>query len=373
MGVIGVRPSDWAADRIRLVRRIHRSGPCALLARMHFDPAAHGLPPRERLDPRRAGPPPPVYRVKERLAIADEAWEGDWRSAAAYVDAAGQDWDERWSRIELLQEIARRDDAWVARWRQARPYCCDAATLNALRLVHRAWEIRGSGYAHEVTTARMARFRELLPAAIETARAAAVLNPKDPGPWVAMIIAARGARYSHARFGELWEELAARAPHHYGGHWQALQYWCAKWAGSDELMMDFAARAVAYAPAGSPLAGLHVVALHEFETQHGGPAPVTAERRALLARVSRSLGTVPTGDERLPRLRHLLAYHLGEAGLHAAALEQFRLLGPWCGAEPWTDGGDAVSAFERARAVAAYKARRSRTALEGPDSPPVGG
>ncbi|MFI9123114.1 hypothetical protein ACIGW0_27605 [Streptomyces bikiniensis] len=54
---------------------------------------------------------------------------------------------------------------------------------------------------------------------------------------------------------------SARAPHHYEGHWQALQYWCAKWYGSDRLMMRFAGRAVRKAPQGSPLTGMYLHAL----------------------------------------------------------------------------------------------------------------
>ncbi|MGW4893263.1 hypothetical protein ACWEQL_13510, partial [Kitasatospora sp. NPDC004240] len=328
-------------------------------ARRSFDAAAYGLVPRDELEPARSGPPGPSYRRREIQAIADSAWQGDWRPAAAYVASARDDWDERWSRIQLLEHIATKGDEWLESWRSAEPGDCDAATLEARLMVHRAWEIRGSKYAHEVPEADMAEFRRLLPAAIEAARRASLLAPENPGPWVVMITAARGAQYEPDRFRPLWDELVARAPFHYDAHWQAMQYWCAKWFGSDEEMLDFAEQAVRKAPAGSPLAGIHLYALQELEKRNGaGALPKDRAARDLLTAVAASLATVPEDDEHLWQLRHRLAYHLGRVGLHAEALEQFRLLGPWCGSYPWTGEDDPALAFDLARGVAV---RRSRT------------
>ncbi|MDH6108789.1 hypothetical protein P3T36_002290 [Kitasatospora sp. MAP12-15] len=319
-----------------------------------FDPVPYGLVPREQLNAARPGPPPPALRLKEMQAIADSAWEGDWRQAAAYAAGAGQDWDECWSRQELLLEIACSGDTWLEEWRMAQPGNCAAATVEAQLLLHRAWEIRGSEYASRVPADRMARFKELLPAAFEAARRAALLDAHDPGPWVVMITAARAMGYSPERFGPLWEELTARAPHHYTGHWQAMQYWCAKWSGSDQLMLDFTAHAVRHAPPGSALPGIHLHALEELEKRPGAAALLASPAaRAPLDTVARALHDVPDDDERLPRLRHLLAHHLLLAGRHDAALEQFRRIGPWCGAAPWTRHPDPAAAFDDARSIAA--------------------
>ncbi|WP_282694804.1 hypothetical protein [Streptomyces sp. CC208A] len=325
----------------------------------HFVATDYGLPPREALDSRRAGPPAPAHRRSERQAVADAAWAGDWKGAARYVREAGEDWDERWARLELLQHVAQEDDAWFDAWRAAEPGDCDAATLNASLMVHRAWEIRGSGYAHEVMTSDMERFKAMLPAAIEEARRAALLDPANPGPWVVMITAARGAQYDRARFKPLWEGLVARAPHHYEGHWQALQYWCAKWFGSDRRMMRFARRAVRKAPPGSPLAGIYLHALNELTERSGSDTvPATPRAKSVLKQVAASFDRVDPDDERLPVLRHLLAHYMLRSMMYAPALEQFRLIGPWCGAQPWRKDGNPVAAFETARGTAA---RLSRT------------
>ncbi|MDX2291142.1 MULTISPECIES: hypothetical protein [Streptomyces] len=314
----------------------------------------YGLPPREALDARRAGPPAPTHRAEERQAVADAAWGGDWTSAARYVRAAGEDWDERWGRLELLQHVAQEDDAWLDAWRAAEPGDCDAATLHASLMVHRAWEIRGSGYAHEVLSSDMDRFRAMLPAAIEEARQAALLDPANPGPWVVMVTAARGAQYRPAQFKPLWDELTARAPHHYEGHWQALQYWCAKWFGSDRRMMRFARQAVRTAPPGSPLAGIYLHALGELRARSGADRlPATPLARIMLQQVAASFERVAPDDERLPALRHLLADAMLRSLMYGPALEQFRRIGPWCGAQPWRKDGEPVLAFERARGTAA--------------------
>ncbi|MGW2016453.1 hypothetical protein [Streptomyces sp. NPDC001927] len=328
----------------------------------HFEASAYGLPPREVLDPRRPGPPPPAHRAEEQQAVADAAWAGDWKAAERYVSAAGEDWDERWGRLELLQHVAREDDAWLGAWRAAEPGNCDAATLHASIMVHRAWEIRGGGYAHEVATSKMDRFRAMLPAAIEEARKAALHDPANPGPWVVMVTAARGAQYGHAQFKPLWEGLVARAPHHYEGHWQGLQYWCAKWYGSDGRMLRFARQAVRKAPPGSPLAGIYLHALNELTDRPAAAAlPVTPMTRNLLKRVAASFEGVAPDDERLPALRHLLAHYMLRAMMYRPALEQFRLIGPWCGAQPWRENANPARAFERARGRAA-KLSRTRPA-----------
>ncbi|WP_406860973.1 hypothetical protein ABZO31_11165 [Streptomyces sp. HUAS MG47] len=323
-----------------------------------FVPAAYGLVPRAALDAGRAGPPPPAHRLQQMQAVADAAWDGDWRPAASYVADAGDDWDARWSRTEFLQHLATEDEGWLRAWRAEQPGNCDAATLDAGLMVHRAWQIRGSGYAHQVPADRMQQFRQMLPAAMQAAREASALDARNPGPLVVMITVARAVSCSRREFRAMWAELTARAPHHYAAHWQALQFWCAKWHGSERLMMRFAVRAVRSAPDGSPLSGMYLHALEELDERSSGAGRMRAQlgtRR--LVRVARSLDQVAPDREELPRLRHMLAHYLVEAGRHKDALEQFRLIGPWCGASPWDDSPDPIAAFDRARGRAAKRTK----------------
>ncbi|MFE2177156.1 hypothetical protein [Kitasatospora sp. NPDC059462] len=334
-------------------------------AREGFDPAAYGMPPRDRLDAGRAGPPPPLERRQRSQAIADAAWAGDWRPAAAYVAEAGDHWDERWSRLDLLAAIAADGDGWLGAWRSAEPGNCDAATLEAKLMVRRAWEVRGSGYRHEVGDDAIEAFRELLPAAIEAARRAALLDPANPGPWVVIVTAARGAQFTPERFQEAWEELVRRAWYHYEGHWQALQYWCGKWFGSDKQMLAFAERAMDAAPPGSPLGGIYLHALAELEERRSSASTIAADRtRWRVENLAAQLRLVRPDDERIPPLRHLLAHFAGEVEAYDVALEQFRAIGPWCGARPWTAQDDPVAAFDVARALAVKRAGAQPLAAE---------
>jgi GNAT superfamily N-acetyltransferase len=330
-----------------------------LIARVR--PEDHGLVPTEELDPRCGWAPEAPELTARRRRVADAAWDGDWQTPASYVAEAGQDWDERWSRLQLLQHLADQDDTWLEKWRTERPTDGDAATLYASLLVHRAWQRRGSGYANEISDQAKAEFKALLPAGMEAARAAAALAPHDPGPWVVMVTAARGLNYKNEQFQPLWQGLHARAPYHYDGHWQALQYWCAKWHGSNRLMMQFAEAAAVASPPGSPLAGMYLHALNELRKRKAA-LPAGREAGDRLEAVHRALATVPADNDHLPPLRHMLAHQLVTVGRYRAALEQFRLIGRWCGAFPWTEQADALTAFDDARRLAAARASRASRA-----------
>ncbi|WP_236240825.1 hypothetical protein [Streptomyces sp. CC228A] len=78
------------------------------------------------------------------------------------------------------------------------------------------------------------------------------------------------------------------------------------------------------------------------------------------------------GDPRLPYVRHILAGALVVAGRGREALEQFRALEPWVGAEPWTCHPDPAAAFDHARAVAVYRSGRWPWLLAGPARPRAG-
>jgi hypothetical protein len=328
-----------------------------------FDPVRYGLAPSALLDPRRAGPALPDADADERDAVIDAAWKGDWKPAAAYVEGAGQDYDERWSRTQLLQQLADRTPEWLDAWIQAQPQNGDALSVQASLLVHQAWAARGTGYANQLSAQNKAAFKQMLPDAYKAAHRASLAAPEHPGPWVVMITAARGLGTDRNEFQNLWTQLVARAPYHYDGHWQALQYWCAKWHGSRELMLRFATAAVHNAPPGSPLAGIYLHALDELIERNNQVGGVKAARitswsaasRATLLQAARSLDQVVEDDSQVQRLRHKLAFYLCNARHYDAALVQFRRLGPWCGAEPWTEHTNSVAAFELARATAAVR------------------
>ncbi|MEU2154155.1 hypothetical protein ABZ532_03855 [Streptomyces sp. NPDC019396] len=182
----------------------------------------------------------------------------------------------------------------------------------------------------------MRRFHRQLMASREEIAVAATLNPDDPTPYVAEIWTALGLGYSHQQMRELWADIAARAPHHFEAHFSAVQYWSAKWRGSDELARTFARQASSGAPRGSLMAALPLFAWYET---------ILAQRTEVLgyrssevrAMVDAALGDVDAADghPRLPEVRHLLAHCLYEQGRRQEALEQFRKVDGYVGAVPW--------------------------------------
>ncbi|MGW0316309.1 hypothetical protein [Streptomyces flavidovirens] len=322
-----------------------------------FDASAYGLVPRDQLDSRRSGPP----RDEPALHIAVEAaCRGDWEPAAGLLAATtdDEDWEARWRLVEVFADIAVEDERWLRIWRAERPKDADAVVVHAHALLLRAWAARGEKYVQQTSDGQLELFAELLPTAMYAAQEAARLAPRDPSPWITMVAAARGLGLSHDEFRQLWAELTARAPQHYDAHWQALQYWCQKWYGSHKLMFKFAKEAAESAPAGSLLSGVYLHAVHEAVLQDGDQAYRTWATKPMLARVQADLAQAAPEDHRLPQIRHLLAATLVKSGRYAEALAQFRLIGGWCGAAPWTDANDPALAFDHARGLAALGSGR---------------
>ncbi|MEU8028994.1 hypothetical protein AB0C13_10170 [Streptomyces sp. NPDC049099] len=313
-------------------------------APVNIDPAQYGLVPAAQLDTRFAGPDP------EADAVAAAALAGDWRRAAAYLAGAGRDWDLRWYRLGILTHAAAEDDSWVKAWRTEHPDDPSAALVHADALVVLAGNVRGDKGAKHTTAEQFEGFRRLLAQALPACQEAARMAPDDPCPWIAQITIALGLGWSHDEFRALWAEVTARDPHHFGAHVSALQYWCAKWRGSHELMYAFAEQAAASAPPGSLLPVLRLYALLEHGTrERDEPVYHQPFVQAAVDATLDAVDRVPAGHHRLPVVRHLLADTLFLTKRYAEAVEQFRAVGGYIGSVPWTYSGNPVKAFVHAR------------------------
>lgn len=309
-----------------------------------IDAAAYGLVPAAQLDARFAGPDP------QADAVAEAAVAGDWQQAAAYLDEAGRDWDLRWYRLGILVDAAVRDSTWLEAWRATYPYDPSAALVVADTLVVMAGQARGAKRAKYTTAEQFAAFHQLLAEALPACQEAARLAPEDPSPWVAQITIALGLGWSHDDFRALWAQITARDPYHFGAHLRGLQYWCAKWRGSEELMFAFAEESAAKAPPGSLLPVLRLDAAFEHENRtrdlsvYQQPFMRTAVDATLDAVVQ-----APPHHHRLPAVRHLLANALFRTERYAEAVEQFRAVGGFIGSVPWSYSVDPVREFVHAR------------------------
>ncbi|MFD3455336.1 hypothetical protein ACFWVC_24575 [Streptomyces sp. NPDC058691] len=314
-------------------------------APLTMHPERYGLVPASQLDAGRAGPDP------EADAVVAAALAGDWRRPAAYLADAGRDWDLRWYRLGHIVDAAAEDDTWLRAWRAERPGDSDAALVYADTLVALAGKARGAKRAKYTSSEQFQGFHRLLAEALPACREAARLAaPEDPTPWVAQIAIALGQGWSHEDFRLLWTQIVLRDPHHFGAHVAALQYWCAKWRGSEELMFGFAEQAAASAPWGSLLPALRLYAI--FEHAHREPESKIYGEPFVAAAVDATLDAVaqvPAGHHRLPTARHLLADTLFQTKRHAEAVEQFRAVGAHIGSVPWSYFGDPVKEFVHAR------------------------
>ncbi|WP_089102250.1 hypothetical protein [Streptomyces hyaluromycini] len=313
-------------------------------APVNIDPAKYGLVPAAQLDSRFAGPDP------EADAVAQAALAGDWRRAAAYLAGAGRDWDLRWYRLGILTHAAAEDDTWLKAWRTEYPGDPAAALVHADALVDLAGKVRGAKLAKHTTAEQFEGFHRLLAEALPACQEAAWMAPEDPCPWIAQISIALGLGWSHDDFRALWAEITARDPHHFGAHISALQYWCAKWRGSHELMYAFAEQAAVTAPQGSLLPVLRLYGLMEHAFRE--PKEPVYRQPFVQAAVDATLDAVewaPAGHHRLPMVRHLLAEALFQTDRYAEAVEQFRAVGGYVGSPPWSYSANPVKAFVFAR------------------------
>ncbi|WP_381554195.1 hypothetical protein [Streptomyces eurythermus] len=313
----------------------------------------------------------PVERQNTELAAPlPEGWTaaltavrgGDWRPAADLLAAVGRDWERRSALAFVLADRAAEEDAWLLAWEAARPDDPDAAVVRARSTVILAWKIRGAKQAKYTTQEQFEGFRRTLTAAREDVARAAALNPDDPTPFVAEIWVALGLGYPNARMDELWTDITSRAPHHYEAHFSALQYWCAKWRGSERLAREFAERAAAGAPLGSLLSALPLIAHFEHDESDDTEADNTPEMRARVEAALADAAAADPSHPRLPELRHLLAYYLHLQGRNEAALEQFRLVDGYVHALPWRHDSDMAGYYCRVRNTAVALAEEAATA-----------
>lgn len=282
---------------------------------------------------------------EEKAALA-AVRSGDWEAGAAYLDAAGEDWEERWQRVRPLSDVAAEDDAWLLAWRAARPSDPTAALVNADTAVLVAWKVRGSQSGSRTTQEQFRLFHDLLLTAQEAVHEAQRLaDPGDPVPYMVEQAVAQGLGYPNDEYRKLWSEIIARDPKNLSAHANAQQYWARKWRGSHELAMSVALEAAASAAPGELLTLPALIALVEQELHEDDlkkevffkePTAVAAVDAALA-----DLAAADPGDWRTVRLRHLLAWLLFWQDRDAEALEQFKVIDGYIGAMPWYYYGKA--------------------------------
>ncbi|MFD9267659.1 hypothetical protein ACFWB1_24285 [Streptomyces goshikiensis] len=320
-----------------------------LKSRRAAEVVALGFVPEAELDTAHPAPVP-----AERTAVLAALADGDWEVGAAYLKAAGRDWEERWLRVRVLAGAAAGDDGWLRAWREAKPSHPAMALVAADTAVMVAWNARGEGAAGDIAEERLRIFHDLLEKAKTAARQAQrVADPADPVPYMVEQSVGIGLAYSHEDYEELWAQITARGPKVLTAHTHALQYWCRKWHGSHELALSFARESAAGGEPGELLTLLPLLAYFE---QDAHDPELTAEvfykapeiREAVDAALA-DLAAADPDDPRAVRMRHMLAYLLFWQDRDAAAVEQFRHVDGHIGAPPWSYAASPRSRYVYAR------------------------
>ncbi|MEU8528420.1 MULTISPECIES: hypothetical protein [Streptomyces] len=283
-------------------------------------------------------------------ALADGCQDmlmGRWEGARELLaEQPYDDWDRRAHRVRLLADAAaglRTVDVWHA----AEPGSPDAAVLRAETEVMRMFAAARSGTSPAA---------DVLDGAARLCLRASELAPADPQPWGSLIALGRLYPAGHNDMGRWWQELRTRDPYHREGHHQALRYLSARWHGSHGEAQNFAWDTVDYAPPGSPLTVLPLVARAEhyrYRLEHEGRTAIgltyhwNGERAQWDLRVTleKWIGARTTEyAQDVPDLNHL-AHALVNAGRKEEAGDVFRLLANRATKVPWSYTGDPEQLF----------------------------
>ncbi|MBO0653338.1 hypothetical protein J1792_11215 [Streptomyces triculaminicus] len=204
-------------------------------------------------------PPPPLGRSRnkegpafeaalddhELATVRDALARGRWADARQLLARTGDDWDRRGHRLVVLAE-GPTSVAWAREWQLAEPDSPDAAALLACATVARA--------VHGKDTPDAARALCL---------AAAAMAPRDPTPWLGILILARRTGTDGERVRAFDQVRARHRDHHHAHHLMAACLAEHQDGDRDDPLhevYDFASWAAEQAPADSPLAVLPVVA-----------------------------------------------------------------------------------------------------------------
>ncbi|MET9695927.1 hypothetical protein ABZY31_03240 [Streptomyces sp. NPDC006529] len=354
LGVLGLALLAVAAYVLRGVHHIRKAGRLtaeaeAVGARAAELSVARGFLPGDRLDTGRAGPVP-----EEHGAVLAAVRSGDWRAGAAWVEAAGRDWEERYTRVYVLGDEAAQDDTWLRAWRAARPDDAAAAAVDADSALTVASNVRGALRASQTSREQFRVFHELqakAQALVEEAQALA--DPADSTPYVLEQPIALGLSYPHERFRALSQEIVERDPKNLSAHVRALQYWCHKWHGSHAQALTYAKEAAALGGPGDLLSLLPLYAYFEHETHEADLDPDTYYKQPEIVAAATAaladLAAAAPGDRRAVRLRHMLAWVLYWQDRYPEAVEQFRHIDGYIGTAPWTYVSDPASRYLKAR------------------------
>lgn len=178
---------------------------------------------------------------------------------------------QNWSQVESLLNKFSSSDACllveniskqlkqtsnIVLWAENFPNNYWAQLFYGHRLIHMAWDVRGSGDASTVSTRMAENFWLQLTLSKEVLKKASELSPERVEPYSAMIIVEMGLGYDNTELWQSFIQVCKREQKHYVAHCNMLHALCEKWGGSHKEMFDIAKNGCADVPEGSFMYGL---------------------------------------------------------------------------------------------------------------------
>jgi hypothetical protein len=307
-------------------------------------------PPALPIDP--ACGDPDSARLRDALAAAD------WPTARHLLD--GRDPDHLAFMLDMSSSVPGPEQ-WLPDVIRADLRDTLTPLMYGARVVDWAWDARTGARAKNVGRDQFAVFHERLRLAEDCLQDVVRREPDNTAGWYQLLLVARGLELGEDEAKHRFDQIIARHPTHLRAHLQMLQQLCRKWGGSHEKMHAFAREAAAAAPAGSPL-GLLIVYAHIEEWLDLGSEgrgyfkspEVIASIHAAADRSVRHPDYRPQPG--WPTVHNPFAMAFCLAGEHAAAAQQFRVIGDHVTRMPWTYLKGKPGATFLARRTTAYAA-----------------
>lgn len=203
----------------------------------------------------------------------------DWEAIRSFFHKIRRRIIERQHYIDFLVQLVAADwpepieedtifCEYLDEWKEAEP---ENLQCNVIRLevwIAWAWHGRTKAFAHEISPERVELFYDRMDSgAAELERVLQVTKKRDALVYAAAIKIATGRNDDQAVVRQYMKEVqSSNDPANFIFHTRALEYFCEKWHGSHEEMMDYAKWITDQLPDGHPLWILIPVAHYECAT-----------------------------------------------------------------------------------------------------------
>ena|GEM_PF-223380 len=224
--------------------------------------------------------------------------------------------------------------------------------LSGIFYIHSAWNIRGGGWAKDVSKDAWPKFKAMLEQARADLERSYRLNPNDPNSSCNLLIVARGLSYPREKMEGYFLNATSACLFHFGAHYHKLNYLMPKGHGTQQEMYAFTMECMKFAEE-HPYMGLVAVAAFE-EVHNRSPKDENYLGRGdvwpTVEKIYNNFFAKYPDDM---RRRFFYAYHAYKARKYDVAVREFEVISDrWMEGTSWT----SLNRYHksRAHAYAAY-------------------